>query len=501
MILKIQEFSFNDEVLRGFSLTDIDDYKTNITDVKVTLQKNRAIVFNIIIDDVEIIKYLNDESLKVIKGKYYHHSFIAIVDSVNNRGYHIPFFTYDIVIDLIDFSKDETFFINSNKRCSLEVIPTENMIKYIDRRKQDDLLKFENLTFDEYNSRYRHLLELNSFIYNTPILIDKVIVKNEKMHNILFQSQNINKDTINQLSDHYPLLRNGHFTLNLDKYLDNFLKFRKSQNTLDLLLKVYFISDTFRGKEDYHLNDISGFIDLFDGVFYSLGGEVEKKEFICSECNKKKKTKKKVKSLSDKIDFVIDKLEPSLKLYEIDPEQKQSQILSNFRNRIRHPKSKLEEFNLNKLFTFSIGVLRLYVIKYILKVDVQDYDINRILSDFNIYPLVKHKYNGFNKDIIIYSTKLDNYGHNNLSENSVYYKTLISSPLFSKAKPSDFIYDSEAVEEIKKIYIDDNDKVRRALIFFGIITMDKSILQSSDKTYYLDIEYDELMDNLIQDKK
>jgi len=495
--IDVNKFSFNDEQLRGFVLSDIDELKINITDIKVVFQKNRAIVFNIVIDDVKTIKYLNKESVKIIKGAYYHYLFIATVESSQNIGMHSPFFTYNIIIDLIDFSKDETFFINSDEKYNLAITPTQNMIKYMDRRKQDDLFKFENITFDDYNLKYRHLLELNSLIYNTPILIEKVIIKNETTRSILFQSQNVNEYIINKLLENYPLLKNGHFTCNLDKYLDNFVEFKNSQNTLDLLLKVYFLSDIFNGKENYHLNDISGFIDLFDGVFYKLDGEKENVTRYCKSKNcQQEYSFDKEYSLGHKINFILDKLEPELKKYKLDNDETQAKILSSFRNMIRH-QLPFKQYDLNKLYTFSMGVLKLYIIKYILKVDEEDYDLNRLLADFNIYPLIKHKYKYLNKEIIIYNTTLDNYGNKILSENTTYYQTLISNPLFNKAKPIDFIYDDSFVKEIKKIYIDDSDNIRKALIFFGIITMDKSILQGKDETYYLDIEYDELMDNIL----
>lgn len=404
--LDINKFSFNDKSLRGFSISCIDDYKINITDLEVVFQKNRAIVFNIIIEDIEIIKYLKNESPNIIMGNYYHYSFISIIESINNKGMHPPFYTYSIVIDLINFSKNKTFFINSDNKYELEIIPTENMTKYIKRIKQDNLLKFKNTTFSDYNLKYRHLIDLNSFIYNTPILIEKVIIKHNNTSNILFQSQNINEHLTNKFSEDYSILVNGHFTSQLDKYLDKFVELVKSKNTLYLLLNIYFISDIFNGKKDYHLNDISGFIDLFDGVFYQLEG---KKEKITKYCKNEKCIQEfsfdKEYSLRYKIDFILDKLDPELKKYKLDTDKSLSKTLSAFRNMIRH-QLPFKEFDLNKLYTFSKGVLRLYIIKYILNITNEDYDINRILSDFDIYPLVKHIYKYNNDEITIYNTPI-----------------------------------------------------------------------------------------------
>jgi hypothetical protein len=493
--LDVTKFSFDEKELRGFVISTIDESKTNITDIKVVFQKNRAIVFNIIVDDVKIIKYLNQKSVKNIKGVYYHYSFLAIVESIQNMGMYSPFFTYNIVINLIDFSKDKTFFINSNKKYNLEIIPTKNMIKYMDRRKQNNLFKFENKSFNDYHLKYRYLLEFNSFIYDAPILIEKVIIKTETTRNILFQSQNTNEHRINQLLENYPLLRNGHFTYNLDKYLDNFVKFKNSQNTLDLLLKMYFLDMLLNNERHINLNDISGFIDLFDGIFYKLDGKKENVTRKCkSEDCQQKHSFDKEYPLAHKIDFILDKLEPELQNYKIDNDKTLTNILASFRNMIRHQRS-FKLYNLEKLLVFTKGVLRLYIIKYILEIAKEDYDLNTLLRDFNIYPLVKHKYKYLDKEIIIYNISLDNYGHKILSENSTYYQTLISNPLFSKLKPTDFIYDNSL--EIKKIYLDNDDLIGKALIFFGIVTMDMSILQSDNTNFYLDIEYDKLMDRLL----
>lgn len=225
--LDINKFNFNDEKLRGFIINSIDNIDIRITDIEVTFQKNRAIVCDIVIESTEIIKYLNDNnSINLIKGQYYHYSFVATVDNFNNTGFHHPFFNYKIVIDLIEFSKENNYFINSKLKKEIQIIPTNNMIKYMERIKKKDLFSLENISFEEYNSKFRYLLELNSFIYDTPILIEKVIIKLPSKNNILFQSQYINKNAIKKLDENYLIILNGHFTNNLNKYLDNYIYFK-----------------------------------------------------------------------------------------------------------------------------------------------------------------------------------------------------------------------------------------------------------------------------------
>ena len=71
------------------------------------------------------------------------------------------------------------------------------------------------------------------------------------------------------------MLFNIHFNPNLEKYLDNYLELKKQDDLLNMLLTLYLISEIFSGKSQYNLNDISGFIDLFDGVFNKLNGKKE----------------------------------------------------------------------------------------------------------------------------------------------------------------------------------------------------------------------------------
>lgn len=427
------KFSFNDETLRGFVIEELNDEKIEISDIEVKFQINRAIVFDIVIDRNDIDK----NELKTIKGRFYKYNFFATIYEVENIGSNYPFFRYSLVIDLIEFSNKNIFFIQSEEKFDLEIIPTKNMIDFQERIDKKDLFVFKNITCEDYNKKYRYLLELNSFIYKTPILIEKLFFYQKNISNIVFQSQNINKDILNKLNQDFYLVLNSHFNANLEKYLDNFLELKKQDDLLNMLLNLYLISDLFSGKKQYNLNDISGFIDLFDGIFKKIDGKFIEKEFICKECDKKRKQNDT--SLEAKIDYILDFLEPELKKYEIDIDKNLTKALSSFRNMIRHQKP-YEKFDLEKLIIFSESVLRLYVIKHILKMSSDDYNIYRILYDFNIYPLVKHKYKYKEEDIIFYNTNLNNENWE-LSENSYIFSILKTDENFKDGKTDEFFYD------------------------------------------------------------
>lgn len=318
------------------------------------------------------------------------------------------------------------------------------MIHYMDRLDEKDLFSFKNISYEEYNKKYRYLVELNSFIYKTPILIEKLYFYNNNINNIVFQSQYIRVDIIKKLDEEFPLLRNSHFSSNLEKYLDNYLELKNEDDLLNILLCQYLVYDIFDGKIKYNLNDISGFIDLFDGIFIDLKIKIEN----ISDSKSQREKLSKSSLLNQKIDYVLDKLEPSLKQYKINQDKNLIKVLSYFRNMVRHQKEYIK-FDLEKCFVFAKGVLQLYVIKHILEISDKDYDINKILADFDIYPLVKHKYKYKNDEIIIYNTDI-NIQNPKLNENSVTYQTLISHEQFKDAQPDDFVYDESFTEEIKR---------------------------------------------------
>lgn len=482
------KFSFNDETLRGFVIEELNDEKIEISDIEVKFQINRAIVFDIVIDRNDIDK----NELKTIKGRFYKYNFFATIYEVENIGSNYPFFRYSLVIDLIEFSNKNIFFMQSEEKFDLEIIPTKNMIDFQERIDKKDLFVFKNITCEDYNKKYRYLLELNSFIYKTPILIEKLFFYQKNISNIVFQSQNINKDILNKLNQDFYLVLNSHFNANLEKYLDNFLELKKQDDLLNMLLNLYLISDLFSGKKQYNLNDISGFIDLFDGIFKKIDGKFIEKEFICKECDKKRKQNDT--SLEAKIDYILDFLEPELKKYEIDIDKNLTKALSSFRNMIRHQKP-YEKFDLEKLIIFSESVLRLYVIKHILKMSSDDYNIYRILYDFNIYPLVKHKYKYKEEDIIFYNTNLNNENWE-LSENSYIFSILKTDENFKDGKTDEFFYDKTFTKELKKIYIDDKDEIGNALKFSEILIYKNKIIQNEKNIYKISLSYEEVIKKL-----
>lgn len=489
----VEKFEFNDKIIRGFVMTNIDDMSCQISDICVKFQKNRAIVFDLITDNKEIIKYLRGNNPKYIRGNYYHSSFLATINNIKNHSSHAPFYQFTVVVDLIEFSQHNIFFINSSKKYTLEIIPTQNMIQYMKRKSITDLFYFDSMSYAEYDKKYRYLMELNSLIYEVPILIEKVELKDDTHQSLLFQSQYIDEKFQKHLTEVYQLIKNNFFTSHLEIYLNNYISFKTSQKMLDVLLRTYLITDLYNGKEEYNLNDISGFIDLFDAIFSNLGGEKEVIKKKCKKCQNEIAYEKKYE-LKDKIDFILDKLEPELKKNEIDPQAKTTEILSKFRNRMRHPDKDFIKYDLEKISTFVLGVLKLYSIKHILEMKEDDYDINKILLDFKIYPLIEHSYTYNNQTIIIYNTKLDNYGYKTFSENTVSFVTLKEHKNFKEAMPEDFVYQSS--KELKKIYISDDDKIKRALIFWGVIVSNKEILKSEKDIYPFDENFEEFMNIL-----
>ncbi|MDN5081367.1 hypothetical protein [Aliarcobacter butzleri] len=486
------DFSFNDETLRGFIIEELNNEKFEICDIEVKFQINKAIVFDIVIET----NYIDKNELKTIKGRFYKYNFFATIYKVKNVGSNYPFLRYRLLVNLIEFSNKNIFFIKSEEKFDLEIIPTNNMIDFQERIDKKDLFVFKNITYDEYNKKYRYLLELNSFIYKTPILIEKLFFYQRNISNIVFQSQNINKDIVKILSEDYYISFNSHFNVNLEKYLDNYLELKKQDDLLNMLLNLYLINDIFLGKYQYNLNDISGFIDLFDGIFKKLGGKKEKKNNKCRHCESENIFKKEY-SLEFKIDYILDFLEPELKKYKIDKcnDKSLSKILSDFRNMIRHQKP-YEKFDLEKLFKLSKDVLRLYVIKHILKMSSDDYDIERILSDFQIYPLVQHKYKHKDDEIIIYDTNV-NTQNRNLHQSSPIYQALISYEQFKDAKFDDFVYDETSTKVLKKIYIDYKDEVHMNLNFLGgLIVWNETIIQDKNPIYPLKISYNDLIKKL-----
>lgn len=198
--------------------------------------------------------------------------------------------------------------------------------------------------------------------------------------------------------------------------------------------------------------------------------------------------------MSLKIDYILDFLEPELKKYEIDKDKDLAKALSSFRNMVRH-QNPYKKFDLQKIMDFSVGVLRLYVIKHILKMSSDDYDIYRILSDFNIYPLVQHKYRYKNDEIIFYNTNLNNENWE-LSENSYIFSILKTDENFKDAKPDEFFYDKTFTKELKKIYLDKKDEIGDALKFSDILIYKNQIIQNEKTIHKFSLSYEELIEKL-----
>lgn len=532
-----KDINFTDNVL-NCTINEINNQEINISNVELKFQKNRTIIFTIYSNE----SIFRDE-IKNIKGAYFNYIFFATILESGNNDLSMLSNQYVYIIDLIEFSKNNSFFINSEIKSNINIIPTKNFSDYIDdeiKRKNykyekqlkeflkekdinqiefskdrefisskniitlpidsyiideyvvdikilnkdeelANLFNFKDITYEEYNSKLKYIMELYSLIYHTPILIEKVFIDKS----VLYQSQSLDTKLIDRISNKNFFFRNNHFTISLYKYLDVFLSFKNSDNISDILLKEYFISEVFNGKETVNSNDISGLIDLFDGIYYRLGGKKEKQTKECKNCKNEKNFEKEY-SLESKIEYVINQLEPELKKYKIDNDNNTAKALSQFRNSIRHQLNKYLEIFKNsskkqKIYNFSYGVLKLYIIKKILQIDNCDYNLYRILSDFNIYPLVKHVYKYFDKSIIIYNTQIkENYMNKVLTDNTTYFLTLKQNDEFKNAKAEDFIYDDTQAEELKKIYIDKEDKLSNFLLFSGMLIYNNQIITSDD---------------------
>jgi hypothetical protein len=534
-----KDINFEDNELNCI-ISAINGIEINICNVELKFQKNRTIIFTIYSRE----SIFRDE-IKNIKGTYFNYNFFATILENGNNDFSMLTNKYVYIIDLIEFSKNDNFFINSKIKSNINIIPSKNFSDYIDdeiKRKNyrcekqleeflkekninqidfskdrefisrkniielpidsyiiDDyvvdikilnkdgelakLFNFKDITYEDYNSKLKYIMQLYSLVYGTPILIKKVFIDKA----VLYQSQFFDAKLIDRISDKNFFYRNNHFTISLYKYLDVFLSFKNSDSLLDILLKKYFLSEVFSGNDTVSLNDIAGFIDLFDGIYYCLDGKKEKHTKECKKCGNSNNFDKEY-SLKHKIEYVIDKLEPELKKYKIDNDNNTAEFLSKFRNSMRHQLEKNVEIFKNtskkqKIYEFSHGVLKLYIIRHVLKIDSCDYNLYRMLSDFNIYPLVKHVYKYLDKEIVIYNTQIkENYMNKVLTDNTKYFLTLKENDEFKNTKAEDFIYDDTQTKELKTIYIDKEDKSSNAILFNGVIVYNNEIIKS-DKYY------------------
>ncbi|MDD4506056.1 MAG: hypothetical protein PHE60_06780, partial [Sulfurospirillaceae bacterium] len=405
-----KDINFEDNELNCI-ISAINGIEINICNVELKFQKNRTIIFTIYSRE----SIFRDE-IKNIKGIYFNYKFFATIVKNGNNAFSMLTNKYVYIIDLIEFSKNDNFFINSKIKSKINMIPSKNFSDYIDdeiqrknytcKKQLEEFLKekninqidfskdrefisskniitlpidsyiiddyvvdikilnkdgelanlfnFKDITYEDYNSKLKYIMQLYSLVYGTPILIEKVFIDKA----VLYQSQSFDARLIDRISDKNFFYRNNHFTISLYKYLDVFLSFRNSDSLFDILLKEYFLSEIFSGNETVNSNDISGLIDLFDGIFIKLGGELERQECICSECKQTKQIKKKSKSLNKKVDFILEKLEPELKKHKIDNDNNTAEYLSKFKNSIRHPLDKNVEIFKNtsrkqKIYEFS----------------------------------------------------------------------------------------------------------------------------------------------------
>lgn len=551
-----KDINFSDNIL-NCQITKINKEKVSIFNAEIKFQKNRTIIITLYSNET-----IEKDNISKIEGKYFNYNFSSTIsESIDGSFsmYRDNFVCeYILIVDLIEFSNNNTFFINSKEKHDINIFPSKNFSSYIEKEisrknninkkklkeylsnkninqidfskdrdfildkninslttdnyiideyvvnikilnKDKELAKlfnFTNIRYEDYDLKIKYIMELYTMIFDSPILIEKVLIDK----NILFQSQSLNINLIDEVTNKDDFFRNNHFTISLYKYLDKFLDFRKSNSILNNLLKEYFLREIYNGKEFLNLNDISGLIDLFDSIYNILDGKKEKKSVKCKKCDAKNSFEKEY-PLKYKIDYVIDKLEPELKKYRVDNDNNTSVFLSKFRHSIRHQlDNNLEIFNdistKQKAYDFTHGILKLFIIKQILQIDIQDYNLNRILSDFRVYPLVKHTYSFFDKEVFIYNTQQkENFYNKTLSKNTTYFLTLKEYKEFESSNPEDFIYDEKKSLELKKVYIDKEDKLRNSLLHSGIIVIDDKIYKS-DKYNRFNNTYEDFKSNL-----
>ena len=429
-----EEINFNDNVLTC-QIIEINTQKVSLNNVFLKFQKNRTIIFKIFSDNE-----LKSDNITKIKGTYFDYSFYAIVREDSNNIFHKFDNVYIFLVDIIEFSKNSPEFINSNKHFNIEIIPSQNFKDYIEEQidykrfldehklrkylenknidnendivatkllsennikefipniyKTDEhtfyinilnrdeeltsLFKLKDITYNGYITKYKYIMELYSLIFDTPILIEKIFINYSTYNDILFQSEYIDEQNIEILSKNIKYFSNCRIDLNLYEYLNNYIDFRNKVSTTNILLQLYFITDITNGKKSHNLNDISGFIDLFDGLF------VELNELLG---NKITSSLKNI-TLDKKIIFVLDYLENKERNHLIKDKEAFSKYLQQFRNMVRHQKP-YKQFDLEKIYVFSKKVLKLYIFKYIIKIDDSKYNSNMLYDELDIFRLIE----------------------------------------------------------------------------------------------------------------
>ena len=227
-----KDIDFTDNILNCI-LNEINGQEINISNVELKFQKNRTIIFTIYSNEL----IFRDE-IKNIKGVYFNYKFFATILESRNNDWLMPNNQYVYIVDLIEFCENDNFFINSETKFNLNIKPTKNFSDYIDdeiKRKNNkykkqlkevlkkkkinqinfpedrefinskniislpidsyiiddyvvdikilnkdeelaNLFYFKDITYEEYNSKIKYIMELYSLIYDIPILIEKVII-------------------------------------------------------------------------------------------------------------------------------------------------------------------------------------------------------------------------------------------------------------------------------------------------------------------------------------
>lgn len=477
------DFIFDNSEIRGFEIKSFLGENCHIVNIVVKFKSTRTIVFEIITDDRNVIsKLANKEINGKISGIYYDYKFLATIKKHRKIANNYKYNKYEIAVDLIEFGTKDVFFINSKDKFNIEIIPTNSLVEYSNDKKK---LKFEDITFEELKKKYIYIAELYSAIYKQHVMIEKIYCSNEINKNIIFRTQYIDDKLSNNLEGNiFMTIKNNHFSKDMHKYIDKYIDFKETETYLNLLLHNYLIYDLFDGKEIYTLNDISGFIDLFDGIFIDI--KIKNKEV--ENTNNERNRLSRCFSLKEKIKYVLKQLELNLPKVHLHNNKEAFSILADFRNNIRHQK-KYEHYNLDEIFIFSEGVLRLYFIKYILAINSNDYDIENVLAGFNIYNIIEYKFTYKDKEILLYSTSSYIQKIKGLSSSCPVFKILKKEPYYLDITEKDLVYDESHTKKIKTIFLDENNEILYCIWNSGLFIMDKKILNIEDISFsYKDFE-------------
>ncbi len=268
------------------------------------------------------------------------------------------------ILDYIYFTYQDSLFLDDDV-IEIDISTNDIYTKYLKRYNYPKVIK---TTWLDFQNKYIYYCEMLTIIHQVAIIPKLIHIKANKKEAILFQSH-IYKDEKETFTTKFRAIDNSFVAYNPNIYLENYVDYKIRSNTFNILLYTYLYDYVITKKKDYYLNDIAGFIDLFDAMFYNVGGQINKMSHTCCCCgySKKYKTehamKVKIKYISNKLNFKIDK--------------NTIEILTKFRNTIRHPRNKSLNFiDIDKVISYCGNMVYVYFMKCVLKIESDDFDYN-----------------------------------------------------------------------------------------------------------------------------